>query len=495
MKRVTQKEFELIGQYLKDEGISRRDALKMLSLGAGALGAGATSANAATPAKASDAKGKILIIGGGLSGVCSAAKLCRMLNNPDITILEPNENSVSYQPGQTLIGSGLYALDDIMYDTKDFMPPCVKWIKDSATDVDADNNRVMTQNSGTISYDYLIVAAGVVNDYGAIKGLEEVGDVFTLSDKDARRAGNTFGKRGLNTIYYAKGAAAMWPQMQRFVRDAARGKKVRGIFPEPHTAFKCGGSQKKIVWLTDARLREAGHKARENATLDFYTNKNALFGVPLYKEAIEEHMQQKDINVNYSHKLIEVDTANNKAVFEKHWLEEVYDEVLEMKLDKRVSERVETQYDFMHLVPPNKAPDALANSSVGSGAGWIPVDQYTLQHRKFENVFSLGDIAAIPLGKTGGSVRKQYHVLCENLVAHMEGKEMSAKYNGYTVCPLITEIGKVMLAEFKWNPEGGTPVIAPSFPLAPEKDRWIYWLMKVYLLKPLTMYGMLAGRA
>lgn len=495
MKRFTQKEFDLIDQYLKDEGISRRDALKMLGLGAGALGAGATSAGAASSAKASDAKGKILIIGGGLSGVSCAAKLSKMLTNPDITVLEPNEQSVSYQPGQTLIGSGLYELDDIMYDTKDFMPRNVQWIKDKATDVDANSNRVMTKNSGELRYDYLIVAAGVVNDYGAIKGLEGVGDVLTLDDNDAKRANNYFGQNGLNTIYYAKGSAAMWPQMQRFVHDAARGKKVKGIFPEPHTAFKCGGSQKKIIWLTDARLREAGHKARENATLDFYTNKNALFGVPVYNEAIKEHMQQKDINVNYSHKLTEVDVVNKTAVFEKHWLEEVYDEILEMKIDKKVTQRVETEYDFIHLVPPNKVPDALANSTVGSSAGWIPVDQYTLQHRKFENVFSLGDIAAIPLGKTGGSVRKQYHVLCENLVAHMEDRQMTAKYDGYTVCPLITEIGKVMLAEFKWNPEGGTPVIAPSFPLAPEKDRWIYWLMKVYLLKPLTMYGMLAGRA
>ena len=41
----------------------------------------------------------------------------------------------------------------------------------------------------------------------------------------------------------------------------------------------------------------------------------------------------------------------------------------------------------------------------------------------------------------------------------MEGKEPTAKYAGYTVCPLITDIGKVMLAEFDWSAKP-----TPSFP-------------------------------
>src|SRR5690606_14480209 len=117
-------------------------------------------------------------------------------------------------------------------------------------------------------------------------------------------------------------------------------------------------------------------------------------------------------------------------------------------------------------------------------------DKYTLQHLKYPNVFSLGDVAAVPLGKTGGSARKQYNVLVENLVATMEGKAMTAKYDGYTVCPLITSIGTVMMAEFKWNPDGPGAVVAPSFPLDPAQERWVMWLLKAYMLKPMTMYGM-----
>ena len=98
-------------------------------------------------------------------------------------------------------------------------------------------------------------------------------------------------------------------------------------------------------------------------------------------------------------------------------------------------------------------------------------------------------IAAVPMGKTGGTVRKQYKVLVENLVSVMEGKEPTAAFDGYTVCPLITDIGKVMLAEFNW-----TAKPTPSFPLDPTQERYLWWLLKVYLLKPMTQYGMLSGK-
>jgi len=104
----------------------------------------------------------------------------------------------------------------------------------------------------------------------------------------------------------------------------------------------------------------------------------------------------------------------------------------------------------------------------------------------------LGDIAAVPMGKTGGSARKQYKVVSRksNCCHGRQKRAYRLKYDGYTVCPLITSIGTVMLAEFNWT---GKPT--PSFPLDPAQERWIWWLLKVYALKPMTQYGMLSGRA
>ncbi|MEA2028387.1 MAG: FAD/NAD(P)-binding oxidoreductase, partial [Campylobacterota bacterium] len=153
-------------------------------------------------------------------------------------------------------------------------------------------------------------------------------------------------------------------------------------------------------------------------------------------------------------------------------------------------EKVEVPFDFLHITPPMVAAEEIGNSPVGSGKGWVPVNKETLQHVKFKNVFALGDIAAVPMGKTGGSARKQYKVVVENVISAMEGKPLASKYDGYTVCPLITSLGTVMLAEFNW-----TKKPTPSFPFDPTQERWIWWLLKAYALKPMTQIGMLSGRA
>ncbi|MGM0533901.1 MAG: NAD(P)/FAD-dependent oxidoreductase [Campylobacterota bacterium] len=487
MEKFTKNHEELIAEYLKSEGISRRDAMKMMGIGAGAAMVGGTNAQAATAAKASDAKGKIVIVGGGLAGVSTAAKLSGMLNSPDITIIEPNPESVSYQPGLTLVAAGVYEPGDVKYKTKDFMPDGVTWVQDKAMDIDGDAQKVKTAKNGDIDYDYLVVAAGITLDYGSIDGL----------NGEATTWGNTSeiesvikGDNGVNSIYFENGAQNTWKSMQKFINDAKGGKQVKGVFTHPDTPIKCGGAPKKIMYLTEARLKEAGADARANAELTFYPNGGAMFGVPEYHDAIVDQYKARDMKWHYNHNLVAVDPAKKIATFDNWSMKNVYDEELGMEIEKKVSKKVDVEYDFLHVTPKMTAAKEIGASSVGSGAGWVPVTKETLQHKKYDNVFSLGDIAAVPMGKTGGSARKQYDVLCQNLVAHMEGSEMPAQYDGYTVCPLITGLGTVMLAEFDWSKKP-----TPSFPLDPTKERWIYWLLKVYMLKPMTQYGMLAGRA
>ena len=95
---------------LAAKGMNRRDALKLAGLSsAGFLMGGATNAQASEEEIVkTDAKGRILIVGGGLAGMSTARRLTSQLSDPDITVIEPEELSVSYQPGQTLIAAGLW---------------------------------------------------------------------------------------------------------------------------------------------------------------------------------------------------------------------------------------------------------------------------------------------------------------------------------------------------------------------------------------------------
>ncbi len=489
--RNMKKDLEQLDAILKDQGISRRDAMKMMGLGGAALLVGGTEAEAATAAVASDAKGKILIVGGGLAGMSTAARFTNELSNPDITVIEPNKDSVSYQPGQTLVGAGLWNQSDITYKRDDFIPSGVKVITEQAMEFDPENNTVTTDKGTKISYDYLVIAAGVKLNYAAIKGLENIGELYSAGEN--KTAVKQMTDMGIASIYSADGSTATWSLMQKFIADAKSGKKVKGVFTHPNTPIKCGGAPKKIMYLTNARLKEEG--ARDNADLHFYPNGGAMFGVKEYHEAIKSQFEREGFKWSYKHNLIAVDGAAKTATFNHHWKEKgAWDEDLEEFGIELKSEEVVVSYDFLHVTPPMKAPDEIANSKLGSSKGWVPVTKETLQHVKYPNVYALGDIAAVPMGKTGGSARKQYKIVVNNIISMMEGNAKAIttnpKYEGYTVCPLITTIGTVMLAEFNW-----TKKPTPMVPLDPTQERYIWWLLKIYLLKPMTIYGMLSGKA
>ncbi|MCW8837768.1 MAG: NAD(P)/FAD-dependent oxidoreductase [Thiovulaceae bacterium] len=475
---------------LASKGMSRREAMKLAGIsGAGLLMGAGTNAEASTeeaPAS-SAAKGRILIVGGGLAGMSTAARLTLNLKNPDITVIEPSKLSVSYQPGQTLIGAGIWDEDDIAYNRDDFVPDGVKLIEDKVIGFTPQKNFVTTAKGQKVEYDYLIVATGVQLDWESIEGLEEVGRGYSTGD-NSKLLKHLEGS-GVCSIYTAEGATKTWEEMQKYIAQAKSGKKTKFVFTHPATPIKCGGAPKKIMYLTNSRLKEAD--ARENAELTFYPNGGAMFGVPEYHDAILEQFKREDFKWHYRHNLVGVELKNKIAVFDSKWQEKgEWDPVLKEYEVIAKHERIKVPYDFLHISPPMVAPREVRESDLGSAAGFVPVNKETLQHVQYKNIFAIGDVAAVPMGKTGGSVRKQYKVLVDNLIAKMEGKPLKAKYGGYTVCPLITDIGTVMLAEFDW-----TVKPTPSFPLDPLVERWVFWLMKVYALKPMTMYGMLSGKA
>ena len=477
---------------LASKGMTRRDAMKLAGISSAGFLMGGTSAQASTEEEIvkTDAKGRILIIGGGLAGMSTARRLTTKLSNPDITIIEPNEFSSNYQPGQTLVGGGIWDIDEILYKRDDYVPDGVKLIKEKAIAFTPQKNYVTTDKGTRVEYDYMIIAAGLQMDFERLKGITDAGRVYSSGDNS-----NLLKVLGddICSIFTAEGAERTWEIMQNKIEEAKKAspeKPVRWIFTHPNTPIKCGGAPKKIMNLANARLKEAG--VRDNVEMLFCTNGGAMFGIPEYHDAVLGQFKREGFKWNYRHNLIEVHKERKIAVFDAKWQEKgPWDPIMHEYEVVPKHEKVEIAYDFLHISPPQMAPRELRESDVGSAAGWIPVNKETLQHFQYKNIYSIGDVAQVPMGKTGGSVRKQYKVLVDNIVAQMEGKKLPAKYAGYTVCPLITDIGRVMLAEFDW-----TVKPTPLFPLDPTVERWMWWLMKIYALKPMTQIGMLqTGKA
>ena len=75
------------------------------------------------------------------------------------------------------------------------------------------------------------------------------------------------------------------------------------------------------------------------------------------------------------------------------------------------------------------------------------------------------------------------------LMAFREGKALSASYDGYTSCPLVTGYGKLVMAEFDYD---GNP--CETFPFDQSKERYSMYALKAYGLPEMYWNGMLRGR-
>jgi NADPH-dependent 2,4-dienoyl-CoA reductase/sulfur reductase-like enzyme len=86
----------------------------------------------------------------------------------------------------------------------------------------------------------------------------------------------------------------------------------------------------------------------------------------------------------------------------------------------RAGTKETVDYDILHAVPPQSAPDWLKATPLAdttSPFGYVKVDSRTLQSPDWPTVFALGDASNLPTSKTGAAARKQAVVLVKNLVA------------------------------------------------------------------------------
>lgn len=433
--------------------LDRRSFLKLGAAGAGTLLLLPESASAAPKVKTA---ARIVIAGAGAAGLTAAAQLAQRLEGAQITLVDARKAHF-YQPGFTLVAGGIKPASYVISSTRDYVPSGVELLEEAVAEIDPEGRKVVTATGKPVPYDYLIVATGLRLDYAAIEGM------------DVEQIGNN----GLGSIYHSpEKAAATWQAMSKFADSGGV-----GVFLRPGTEMKCAGAPLKYTFLTDDHLRRRGNRGK--AEIIYNANNKVLFSVPIVHEKVRMLFEERDVKVNYERTLAAIDLGKKIATF------------------KTAEGPVELQYDFINVIPPMRAADAVRNSPLpwqeGNWAadGWIEVDKHTLRHKRFDNVFAVGDVAGVPKGKTAASVKWQVPVAVDHLVAQIEGRESQAHYGGYTSCPLITRLGQAMLIEFDYKDN-----LVPSFPgiIAPLEELWISWVMKTMALKP-TYISMLHGRA
>ena len=427
---------------------------------------------------------KVLIIGGGTAGIMVASQLIRQKKVKDIAIIEPSDTHY-YQPAWTLVAAGTYNFDKTAKPMASIIPKGATWIKDKATGFDPENNLVHTEIKGDITYDYLVVAPGLAYDFSLVPGL---GDAI---DKGVVCSTYTDSKHAWNVIKNFKGGTA--------------------LFTQPTTPIKCGGAPQKIMYLAESYFRKAG--VRKNMEVVFATSGTKIFGIKRIADTLLKVVDRKDINLRFYHKLVEVDGEKQIA-----WYElgkdiapgtcvvksgddaKPLDETFQYNYkDVKVTiegNRYGIHYDMLHTAPPSVAPKFVRESSLVNEAGWVDVDKQSMQHTKYPNIFSLGDVSSLPTAKTGAAVRKQAPVVVENIDLMIKQNKIGTKaYNGYSSCPLVTDYGKMVLAEFdydnKFTPD---PKLKQMLVFDSAKEHWRLWMLKKYGLPYLYWNKMMKGK-
>lgn len=249
-----------------------------------------------------------------------------------------------------------------------------------------------------------------------------------------------------------------------------------GLFTRPATEMKCAGAPLKYTFMTDDYARKKGNRGK--VKIHYAAHSKSLFSVPIVNEKVRMLFEEREFDTVHNHVMKAIDPGKGIATF------------------ATPNGDAEMEFDFINVIPPMRAPDVIRNSPLAwsdkwMDQGWVAADKHTLRHPVYSEIFTVGDSAGVPKGKTAASVKWQVPVAMAHLIADIEGKESDASYDGYTSCPLITRIGRAMLVEFDYKNN-----LTPSFPgvIAPLEELWISWLMKEVALKA-TYNAMLRGKA
>lgn len=391
----------------------------------------------------------ILIIGGGAGGIAAASSLLKRNKSLDIAIIEPNDDHF-YQPGWTMVGGGIFHAQQTVRPTHSVMPSRVKHIKAAVASFVPDNNSVTLQDGRSVTYDYMVASPGLKLNWAGIDGLEA-----------------TLGKNGVTSNYRFDLAPYTWKLVQKT-------KAGKAIFTQPAMPIKCAGAPQKAMYLSCSEWEKQG--ALKNVDVEFCNAGPSLFGVADYVPPLMEYVNRYGAKLTMNSKLIKVDGDTKIATFEGTDAD-----------GNRTT--VDKKFDMLHVVPPQTGHDFVVGSPIANDAGWIDVDQYTLQHTKYKNIFGMGDACSTANAKTAAAARKQAPIVAANLLRVMNGQDPVYHYDGYGSCPLTVENGKVILAEFGY---GGK--IIPSFPWDSTKPRKLAWVLKAGLLPWMYWNAMLKGR-
>lgn len=385
---------------------------------------------------------RIVILGGGTAGTMMAHKLVRLLPRDqwEVTVVDRDDDHL-YQPGLLFVPFGAYRAEDLVRPRARLLPPEVPLVLTPVDRVDTEQKVVLFSDGARLRYDLLIVATGAELAPEATEGLTGQGWYESAFD-----------------FYTLEGAKALARRL-----DTWEGGRLIVNFVE--LPIKCPVAPLEFAFLADAFFTQRG--MRDKVELVYATPLDGAFTRPRAAGVLGDLLAQRGIKVEPNFSLAKVDGARRVA--------EGYD-------GRALA------YDLLVTVPAHQGSQVVRRSGLGDGSGFVPTDKHTLRAVQHEDIFAIGDATDLPTSKAGSVAHFQAEVLVENVVRTIQGRPLSAGFDGHANCFVETGHGKALLLDFNYETEplpGRFPLpgVGP-FTLLEESAvnhwgklgfRWVYW--------------------
>ena len=392
------------------------------------------------------AKKNLVILGAGLAGTMMANKFSKELDaeNWGITVVDKDRDHY-YQPGFLFIPFGIYEPQDVVRPKTDFLPDDINVIWDEVERVDPEQNVVVLSNDRRIAYDVLIVATGTEPRPEETPGMADdlwYEDIFDF--------------------YTFEGANALAKKLESW----EGGRLVINI---AESIIKCPVAPLEFAFLADAYFTEKG--MRDKVDIVYVTPLPGAFTKPIATKVLGQLLEDKGVTVIPEFYLERVDNEARKLVS--------YDEQ-------------EVPFDLLVSIPINMGADFIGESDMGDAddLNFVPTNKETLQSKQHQNIFVIGDATNVPTSKAGSVAHFMAEVLVQNVLDFIEGKPLSASFDGHANCFIETGFGKATLIDFNYETEPlpgkyPAPFLGPMSLLKETRMnhmgklafKWIYWHM------------------
>jgi sulfide:quinone oxidoreductase len=343
----------------------------------------------------------IVILGGGVGGLIVANELRRRLSRDHrITIVEKNAQH-AFAPSFLWLMTGDRRPEEISRDVQQLVHKGVELLHSEARGIDLASHRVET-STGSMPYDFLVVALGAELAPDSVPGLTE----------------------SAQTFYTLDGAS----KLRTALRDFSGGKIAIVVASLP---FKCPAAPYEGAMLIADLFQRRG--LRDKVDLHLFTPEPLPMPVagPELGNAVRKMVEDRRITFHPLQKLTEVNPATHTISFEG---------------------KESFAYDMLIAVPPHRSPQVVREAGLAQ-AGWVPVDSATLATRD-ENVYAIGDVTAVPLPgrwkpdvplmlpKAGVFAHAQALVVARRISDRIIGKDARDKFSGEGYCML--EAGELL---------------------------------------------------